>query len=60
MRPGHACDNCRHIEIYQPSVDVFSGDWWSIPQPTNPLVTAEHREDSQPTDETTDIDPLVR
>ena len=59
-RPGHAQDNCRHVESHLPAVDVFPGDWWTIPQHINALVTAEHCEDSQPTDETTDTDPLMR
>jgi hypothetical protein len=60
MRPGHAQDNCRHVESHLPAVGVFPGDWWAIPQHINALVTAERREDSQPTDETTDTDPLMR
>ena len=60
MRPGHAQDNCRHVESHLPAVGVFPRDWSTIPQHINALVTAEHREDSQPTDETTDTDPLMR
>jgi hypothetical protein len=28
MRPGHARDNCRHIEIHLPALGDFSGHWW--------------------------------
>ena len=59
MRPGHAQDNCRHVESHLPAVGIFPGDWWTT-QHIHALVAAEHREDSQPTDETTDTDPLMR
>ena len=59
MHPGHAQDNCRHVESHLPAVGIFSGDWWTT-QHINALVAADHREDSQPTDETTDIDPPMR
>ena len=32
MRPGHARDNCRHIEIHLPAVGDFSGHWWIVPK----------------------------
>ena len=60
MHPGHAQDNCRHVESHLPAVGISPGDWWTT-QHIHALVTAEHREDSQPTDETTDnIDPPMR
>jgi hypothetical protein len=51
MRPGHARDNCRHIEIHLPAGD-FSGHWWIVPQPINALLAAERRDDGEHTDET--------
>ena len=59
MHPDHAQDDRRHIESHLPAVGIFPGDWWTT-RHIHALVTAEHREDSQPTDETTDIDPPMR
>jgi len=59
VRPGHAQDNRRHVESHLPAVGIFPGDWWTT-QDIHTSVTAEQREDSQPTDETTDIDPPMQ
>jgi hypothetical protein len=32
MRPGHAQDNCRHVESHPPAVGIFPGDRWTIPK----------------------------
>ena len=47
MRPGHARDNCGHIEIHLPAVRVVSGHWWAVPQGINALITADHRNGSE-------------
>lgn len=48
-----------HVESHLPAVGIFPGDWWTT-QDIHTSVTAEQREDSQPTDETTDIDPPMQ
>ena len=60
MRSGYAQDNCRNVESHLPAVGVFPGDWWTIPKHINASLTAEDHEDSQPTNETTNTDPLMR
>jgi hypothetical protein len=59
MRPGHARDNCRHIEIHLPAVGDFSGHWWIVSQPINVLLAADRHDDGEHTDETPAKDPLM-
>ena len=60
MRPGHARDNCRHIEIRLPAARVVSGHWWAVPKGINALITADHRNDSEGADESSSKDPPAR
>ena len=60
MRPGHARDNCRHIEIHLPAVRVVSGHWWAVPQGINALITAGRGDDSERADESSSKGPSTR
>ena len=60
MRPGHARDNCGHIEIHLPAVRVVSGHWRAVPQGINALITADHRNGSERADESSSKGPSTR
>jgi hypothetical protein len=60
MRPGHAPDDCRHIEIELSSIDVFSCHWCIFPQGVNRLIAADRCDDSEHTDEIPGKDPRTR
>ena len=59
MRPGHARDNCRHIEIHLPAVRVVLGHWWAVPQDINALITAGRGNNSERADESPSKDRRV-
>jgi hypothetical protein len=63
MREGHAPDDCRHIETYQPLMGIFLGHRWVVliayPQGINTLIAACRTEDAKHTNENQGEDPLT-
>ena len=60
MRPGHARDNCRHIEIHLLGVSVVPDDRWIIRRSINALGAATGRDHRERTEETSGEDPVTR
>jgi hypothetical protein len=58
VRPVHASDNRRHVEIHLPAVKIFSGRRRALTQGINAAITADRDNDCDHPDETSGKDRL--
>jgi len=60
MRPGHARDNRRNVQIHLPAVGIFAVRSRALAQGINAAITAHRHDDSDHPEETSGKDRLTR